>query len=119
MKTDLLMEGCALSRPISRLSIFRTTRRSSLQFAFLNWTLGVERFLHDSPTFHADAEARLVACEGRQKMRQQLIASELADYAGRCRLRPALGLFEIAPCPAAFGFDLDYVVSVHVTTSAS
>ena len=63
-------------------------------------------------TFHADPGARLVACEWRQEMRQQRIATELADNPGWRRLCPAVVLSEVAPCPAVFGFDMDHVVSV-------
>jgi hypothetical protein len=48
-------------------------------------------------------------------MRQQLIATELADDPGWCGLRPTVLLFDVARYPAAFGFDLDHVVGVHVT----
>ena len=50
-------------------------------------------------------------------MRQQLIATELADYSGWARLGPTVVLFEVAPGPSAFGFNLDHVVSVHAASS--
>ena len=84
-------------------------------FAFTG--LGVERFLRTPLSFHLDAEARLVTREWRQQMRQQLIATELADNPGRRRLCPTVVLFEVTPCPSVFGGDMDHVVSVHVDIS--
>jgi hypothetical protein len=64
-------------------------------------------------TFHTDVEARLVACEWRQQMRQQSLCAELADYAGWRGLAPVVLLFDVRRCPAAFGFDLDHVITIH------
>jgi hypothetical protein len=68
--------------------------------------------LRDSP-FHPDAEvARIVGCEWRQEVRQQLLCAEPVDHTGWTGLCPAVVLFEVAPCPAALGCDVDYAVNV-------
>jgi len=63
--------------------------------------------------FHPNAKAaRIVGYEWRQEVRQQLLCAESVDYTSWASLCPAVVLFEVSPCPATLGCDVDNTVSV-------
>src|SRR5512136_2682839 len=74
-------------------------------------------FPMSSPPLHLDGEARLVGCNWRYEMGQQLPSAEPEDVPGWAGLRPAVVLFMAALCPATFGSDTGHVVGLHDFTS--